>query len=163
MFHPLVHLFDAMGCVPLLCARQLPLDPEIIFFFYPETAGRRLEEMDLIFAKAHIEASRRTASRSRCPNSNLPRSSRRLQRSSVRGVWRNPEASASTSPGRISDSSAEAEVVDVARTGEAPVAHPLLWQSQVKSRVEFTGATQLFTWLPTKLDLIFVARLRVSV
>ncbi|PWY98620.1 general substrate transporter [Testicularia cyperi] len=27
----------------------------IIFFFYPETAGRRLEEVDLIFAKAHME------------------------------------------------------------------------------------------------------------
>ena len=27
----------------------------IIYFFYPETAGRRLEEMDIIFAKAHIE------------------------------------------------------------------------------------------------------------
>ena len=27
----------------------------IIFFFYPETAGRQLEEMDIIFAKAHLE------------------------------------------------------------------------------------------------------------
>lgn len=27
----------------------------IIFFFYPETAGRGLEEIDIIFAKAHIE------------------------------------------------------------------------------------------------------------
>ncbi|GAC95712.1 sugar transporter [Pseudozyma hubeiensis SY62] len=27
----------------------------IIFLFYPETAGRRLEEIDLIFAKAHLE------------------------------------------------------------------------------------------------------------
>lgn len=27
----------------------------IIYFYYPETAGRSLEEMDIIFAKAHIE------------------------------------------------------------------------------------------------------------
>ena len=27
----------------------------IIFFYYPETAGRSLEEMDIIFAKAHVE------------------------------------------------------------------------------------------------------------
>ena len=25
------------------------------YFFYPETAGRQLEEIDLIFAKAHVE------------------------------------------------------------------------------------------------------------
>ena len=27
----------------------------VIFFFYPETAGRSLEEIDIIFAKAHVE------------------------------------------------------------------------------------------------------------
>lgn len=27
----------------------------VIWFFYPETAGRSLEEIDLIFAKGHIE------------------------------------------------------------------------------------------------------------
>lgn len=27
----------------------------IAWFFYPETAGRHLEEVDLIFAKAHVE------------------------------------------------------------------------------------------------------------
>ena len=27
----------------------------IIFFFYPETAGRSLEEIDIIFAKAYVE------------------------------------------------------------------------------------------------------------
>lgn len=27
----------------------------VIFFFYPETAGRQLEEIDIIFAKAHVE------------------------------------------------------------------------------------------------------------
>jgi len=27
----------------------------IIFFYYPETAGRSLEEMDIIFAKAYAE------------------------------------------------------------------------------------------------------------
>ncbi|WLF81892.1 sugar transporter-like protein [Lodderomyces elongisporus] len=27
----------------------------VIFFFYPETAGRSLEEIDVIFAKAHVE------------------------------------------------------------------------------------------------------------
>ncbi len=49
----------------------------IIYFYYPETAGRRLEEMDIIFAKAHLEGKPPTASQNTCPNSQSPKSKRK--------------------------------------------------------------------------------------
>ncbi|KAI3482297.1 hypothetical protein L1887_55058 [Cichorium endivia] len=97
--------------------------------------------MDLIFAKAHIEGQAGVPHREADAQTRTCRgSSRRLQRSVCSRCWRTQRRPASTSPGRISDSSAEAGSRRCRREqGEAPVAHPLLWQSQVKSRVEFTG------------------------
>ncbi|KAG7660349.1 STL1 [[Candida] subhashii] len=42
------------GCYLFFAAMNFSFIP-IIYFFYPETAGRSLEEIDIIFAKAHIE------------------------------------------------------------------------------------------------------------
>ncbi|SCU96367.1 LANO_0E13322g1_1 [Lachancea nothofagi CBS 11611] len=54
MFTP-VFVHDARwGCYLFFAAINYLYIP-VIFFFYPETAGRSLEEIDIIFAKAHID------------------------------------------------------------------------------------------------------------
>lgn len=42
------------GCYLFFACMNFSFIP-IIYFFYPETAGRSLEEIDIIFAKAHVE------------------------------------------------------------------------------------------------------------
>ncbi|SCU83135.1 LAME_0C04104g1_1 [Lachancea meyersii CBS 8951] len=54
MFTP-IFIHDARyGCYLFFAAINYLYIP-VIFFFYPETAGRSLEEIDIIFAKAHID------------------------------------------------------------------------------------------------------------
>lgn len=54
MFTPIFISASGWGCYLFFAAMNYAFIP-IIFFFYPETAGRSLEEIDIIFAKAHVE------------------------------------------------------------------------------------------------------------
>ncbi|CAK7909774.1 high-affinity glucose transporter 1 [[Candida] anglica] len=54
MFTPLFVGSAGWGCYLFFAAMNFLWVP-IIFFFYPETAGRSLEEVDIIFAKAHAD------------------------------------------------------------------------------------------------------------
>jgi MFS transporter, sugar porter (SP) family len=54
MFTPIFISASGWGCYLFFAAMNYAFIP-IIFFFYPETAGRTLEEIDIIFAKAHVE------------------------------------------------------------------------------------------------------------
>ncbi|AWU76148.1 uncharacterized protein C5L36_0C00910 [Pichia kudriavzevii] len=54
MFTPIFINRTKWGCYLFFAAINLLYVP-IIFFFYPETAGRSLEEIDIIFAKAFVE------------------------------------------------------------------------------------------------------------
>ncbi|SCU85709.1 LADA_0D09142g1_1 [Lachancea dasiensis] len=54
MFTPIFIDDAGYGCYLFFAAMNYLYIP-IIFFFYPETAGRSLEEIDIIFAKAHID------------------------------------------------------------------------------------------------------------
>ena len=52
MFTPIFIEQSGWGCYLFFAVMNYLYIP-IIFFFYPETAGRSLEEIDIIFAKAH--------------------------------------------------------------------------------------------------------------
>lgn len=54
MFTPIFMDKSAWGAYLFFAIMNYLFVP-IIFFFYPETAGRTLEEIDIIFAKAHVE------------------------------------------------------------------------------------------------------------
>lgn len=54
MFTPVFILTSQWGCYLFFAIMNFLYLP-IVFFFYPETAGRSLEEIDIIFAKAHVE------------------------------------------------------------------------------------------------------------
>lgn len=54
MFTPVFIANARWGCYLFFAVMNFIFVP-IIFFFYPETAGRSLEEMDIMFAKAHVE------------------------------------------------------------------------------------------------------------
>lgn len=54
MFTPVFISNARWGCYLFFAVMNFLFVP-IIFFFYPETAGRSLEEMDIMFAKAHVE------------------------------------------------------------------------------------------------------------
>ncbi|GAV54312.1 hypothetical protein ZYGR_0AL00440 [Zygosaccharomyces rouxii] len=54
MFTPVFIQTSQWGCYLFFAVMNLIYLP-IIFFFYPETAGRSLEEIDIIFAKAHVD------------------------------------------------------------------------------------------------------------
>lgn len=54
MFTPIFMETSAWGAY-LFFAMMNYLFVPIIFFYYPETAGRTLEEIDIIFAKAHVD------------------------------------------------------------------------------------------------------------
>lgn len=54
MFTPIFMDTSAWGAYLFFALINLIFIP-VIFFFYPETAGRTLEEIDIIFAKAHVE------------------------------------------------------------------------------------------------------------
>lgn len=54
MFTPIFISASGWGCYLFFAAMNYAFIP-VIFFFYPETAGRTLEEIDIIFAKAHVE------------------------------------------------------------------------------------------------------------
>ncbi|CAH6718798.1 sugar transporter Stl1p [[Candida] jaroonii] len=54
MFTPVFIGKSDWGCYLFFAAMNFLFIP-IVFFFYPETAGRTLEEIDIIFAKAHVE------------------------------------------------------------------------------------------------------------
>lgn len=54
MFTPIFIGKSGWGCYLFFAVLNYLWIP-IIFFFYPETAGRQLEEVDIIFAKAHAD------------------------------------------------------------------------------------------------------------
>lgn len=54
MFTPIFIAYKDWSCYLFFALMNLTWIP-IIFFFYPETAGRKLEEMDIIFARAYEE------------------------------------------------------------------------------------------------------------
>ncbi|CAH6723750.1 sugar transporter Stl1p [[Candida] jaroonii] len=54
MFTPVFIEASGWGCYLYFSIMNFLFVP-VIFFFYPETAGRQLEEIDIIFAKAHVE------------------------------------------------------------------------------------------------------------
>ncbi|EMG50229.1 STL1 Sugar transporter STL1 [Candida maltosa Xu316] len=54
MFTPAFISTSGWGCYLFFAIMNFIFVP-IIFFFYPETAGRSLEEIDIIFAKAYVE------------------------------------------------------------------------------------------------------------
>ncbi|EGV63627.1 sugar transporter-like protein [Yamadazyma tenuis] len=54
MFTPIFIAKSNWGCYLFFAAMNFAFVP-IIFFFYPETAGRQLEEIDIIFAKAYVD------------------------------------------------------------------------------------------------------------
>ena len=54
MFTPIFARASSWGLYLFFALMNLSFIP-IIYFFYPETAGRKLEEMDIIFAKAYVE------------------------------------------------------------------------------------------------------------
>lgn len=54
MFTPIFMNTSSWGCYLFFAALNYLFIP-VIFFFYPETAGRTLEEIDIIFAKAHVD------------------------------------------------------------------------------------------------------------
>ncbi|CAN6675052.1 hypothetical protein TRVA0_082S00144 [Trichomonascus vanleenenianus] len=54
MFTPIFINSSEWGCYLFFAIINFLWVP-IIFFFYPETAGRSLEEMDIIFARAYVE------------------------------------------------------------------------------------------------------------
>ncbi|ODV77260.1 general substrate transporter [Suhomyces tanzawaensis NRRL Y-17324] len=54
MFTPIFIDSSKWGCYLFFALMNYAFIP-IIFFFYPETAGRSLEEIDIIFAKAHVD------------------------------------------------------------------------------------------------------------
>ncbi|GEQ71907.1 hypothetical protein JCM33374_g5593 [Metschnikowia sp. JCM 33374] len=56
MFTPIFMGRSAWGAYLFFALMNYLFIP-IIFFFYPETAGRTLEEIDIIFAKAHVDGS----------------------------------------------------------------------------------------------------------
>jgi sugar porter (SP) family MFS transporter len=56
MFTPIFINRSDWGCYLFFACVNFLWVP-IIFFFYPETAGRSLEEIDIIFAKAHVDGS----------------------------------------------------------------------------------------------------------
>lgn len=56
MFTPIFMGTSDWGCYLFFAAMNYLFIP-VIFFFYPETAGRTLEEIDIIFAKAHTDGS----------------------------------------------------------------------------------------------------------
>lgn len=54
MFTPIFMNTSAWGAYLFFAVMNYLFIP-VIFFFYPETAGRTLEEIDIIFAKAHVD------------------------------------------------------------------------------------------------------------
>ena len=54
MFTPPFIAASGWGCYLFFACMNFLFVP-VIFFFYPETAGRSLEEIDIIFAKAYVE------------------------------------------------------------------------------------------------------------
>ncbi|RCK64838.1 Sugar transporter STL1 [Candida viswanathii] len=54
MFTPPFIAASGWGCYLFFACMNFLFVP-VIFFFYPETAGRSLEEIDVIFAKAYVE------------------------------------------------------------------------------------------------------------
>ncbi|CCH43321.1 Sugar transporter [Wickerhamomyces ciferrii] len=54
MFTPIFIKDAGWGCYLFFACMNFLFVP-IIFFYYPETAGRSLEEVDILFAKAHVE------------------------------------------------------------------------------------------------------------
>lgn len=54
MFTPIFIGQSQWGCYLFFALMNFVFIP-IIFFFYPETAGRTLEEIDIIYAKSHVE------------------------------------------------------------------------------------------------------------
>ncbi|SJM83847.1 probable Sugar transporter STL1 [Zygosaccharomyces bailii] len=54
MFTPVFIQTSQWGCYLFFALMNFIYLP-VIFFFYPETAGRSLEEIDIIFAKAHVD------------------------------------------------------------------------------------------------------------
>jgi hypothetical protein len=54
MFTPIFINQSKWGCYLFFAVINLLYIP-VIYFFYPETAGRTLEEIDIIFAKAFVE------------------------------------------------------------------------------------------------------------
>lgn len=56
MFTPIFINRSDWGCYLFFACVNFLWVP-VIFFFYPETAGRSLEEIDIIFAKAHVDGS----------------------------------------------------------------------------------------------------------
>lgn len=54
MFTPIFINQSKWGCYLFFCLMNFIYIP-FIYFFYPETAGRSLEEIDIIFAKAYVE------------------------------------------------------------------------------------------------------------
>lgn len=54
MFTPLFSESSGWGMYLFFAAVNL-IGVPVAYFFYPETAGRHLEEIDIIFAKAHVE------------------------------------------------------------------------------------------------------------
>ena len=54
MFTPIFIEDAGWGCYLFFACINFAYFP-VIYFFYPETAGRSLEEIDIIFAKAHVD------------------------------------------------------------------------------------------------------------
>lgn len=54
MFTPIFMNTSAWGAYLFFAVMNYLFIP-VIFFFYPETAGRSLEEIDILFAKAHVD------------------------------------------------------------------------------------------------------------
>lgn len=54
MFTPVFIDESQWGCYLFFAIMNMLWLP-VIYFYYPETAGRKLEEIDLIFARAHVE------------------------------------------------------------------------------------------------------------